>query len=171
MSEAKSGCNGWVDVRSHSLRSRRRFARAGYLLLTCLVPTRSSNTGLLRAPGAAATRRAATVLASPTISTQGLARVRIGFASAILSAAVSSAWSAEFDLKSSYASQFVSVTNKTGVVVPAIRVECGFFRGDEFLVLGIGIATKIEAGQTAFVEVLANNAALATKTECRIVTP
>jgi hypothetical protein len=107
-----------------------------------------------------------------------LARVRIGFASAILSAAVSSAWSAEFDLKkgsltrsSSYASQFVSVTNKTGVVVPAIRVECGFFRGDEFLVLGIGIATKIEAGQTAFVEVLANNAALATKIECRIVTP
>jgi hypothetical protein len=96
----------------------------------------------------------------------------------VIFSTIGSALSAEFELKkgsltrsSSYASQFVSVTNNTNVLIPAIKVECGFFREDEFLVLGFGIATKIEPKQTAFVEVLANNAALATKTECRVVTP
>jgi hypothetical protein len=98
--------------------------------------------------------------------------------SAIFLAAVSSMQAAEFDLKKgsltqsgSYASQYIAVTNNTGALVPAIRVECGFFRGDQFLVLGYGIVTKIEVGQTAFVEVIANNGAPATRTECRVVTP
>jgi hypothetical protein len=103
---------------------------------------------------------------------------KVELISAILLVAVVGAQSAELDLKKgsltragSYASQFVSVTNNTGILVPAIRVECGFFRDDEFLVLGFGIATKIEPGQTAFVEVIASNGARATKTECRVVTP
>jgi hypothetical protein len=103
---------------------------------------------------------------------------KVELISAILLVAVGGAQSAEFDLKKgsltragSYASQFVSVKNNTGILVPAIRIECGFFRDDEFLVLGSGIATKIEPGQTAFVEVIADNGARATKTECRVVTP
>jgi hypothetical protein len=103
---------------------------------------------------------------------------RVALTLAILPAAFIGAQSAEFDMKKgsltragSYASQFISVTNNTGVLVPAIRVECGFFRDDEFLVLGSGIATKIESGQTVFVEVIADNGAPATKTECRVVTP
>ena len=91
---------------------------------------------------------------------------------------VGAAYSADFDLKKGsltragdYASQHVSLTNNTSLRAPSIRVECGFFREDQFLVLGFGIATKIEPGQTAFVEVLANNAASATRTECRVVTP
>jgi hypothetical protein len=104
--------------------------------------------------------------------------VKVALTSAIILAAVSGVQAAEFDLKKgsltrsgSYASQYVAVTNNTSVLVPAIRVECGFFRDDDFLVLGSGIATKIVAGQTAFVEVIANNGAPATKTECRVVTP
>ena len=91
---------------------------------------------------------------------------------------VGSARSAELELKNgsltrsgSYASQFVAVTNNATVLIPAIEVECGFFRGDEFLVMGSGYAMKILPKQTVFVEVLADNAALATKTECRAVTP
>ena len=104
--------------------------------------------------------------------------MKVALTSAILLTAVSGAQAAEFDLKKgsltqsgSYASQYVAVTNNTDVLVPAIRIECGFFRGDQFLVLGSGIATKIEARQTAFVEVIATNGASATKTECRVVTP
>lgn len=90
---------------------------------------------------------------------------------------IGSARCADFDLKKGsltragpYATQFVSITNNTGALVPAARVECGFFREDVFLVMGMGVAEKVEPRQTVFVEVIANNAAQATKTDCRVVT-
>ena len=96
----------------------------------------------------------------------------------VLLATVSKARCADFDLKKgsltysgSFASQFISITNNTGALVRFARVECEFFRNDEFLVQGLGMAQKIEPKQTAFVEVIADNAALSTRTECRIVTP
>jgi len=102
---------------------------------------------------------------------------KIVLAPAFLLIAISGARCDDFDMKKGlltrtgqYATQFVSITNNTGTLVPTVQVECGFFRDDVFLVAGIGIAEKVEPRQTVFVEVIANNAGQATKTDCRVVT-
>lgn len=67
----------------------------------------------------------------------------------------------------SYAQRVVAAKNNTGPIA-TLKIECGFFRGAALLAAGMGFAENIEAGQTVYVDVLANHADGADRTECRV---
>jgi hypothetical protein len=67
----------------------------------------------------------------------------------------------------SYANRVVAAKNNTGPIA-TLWIECGFFGGTELLAAGTGYAENIEAGQTVYIDVLANHANNADRTECRV---
>jgi hypothetical protein len=85
-----------------------------------------------------------------------------------------SAFAAEIDITEgqlahtgSFANRVVAAKNNTGPIA-TLWVECGFFRGTELLAAGTGYAENIEARQTVYVNLLANYAENADRTECRV---
>jgi hypothetical protein len=67
-----------------------------------------------------------------------------------------------------YSTRVMSATNNTGQQLAYIKLECGFFRDGKLLAVGMGFAQNVEKGQTAYVEVLANHAPGADRTDCRL---
>ena len=80
-----------------------------------------------------------------------------------------------FDLKTgqlthdgSWSTQVVAVTNRSGLAVQLITVECGFLRNDTLLAAGIGISQNVAPDQTAYIEVPGENAGTANRADCRV---
>jgi hypothetical protein len=68
----------------------------------------------------------------------------------------------------SYSTQIIAATNKTGMDVDTLWVECGFFRGPALLGVGKGYAENVKPGQTVYIEVSSNHADNADRSDCRL---
>jgi hypothetical protein len=64
--------------------------------------------------------------------------------------------------------QVVAAKNNAEAPITALYVECGFFHGDALLGAGTGTAFNVEAGQTAYIEVIVDDASDSDRTECRV---
>jgi hypothetical protein len=80
----------------------------------------------------------------------------------------------EFTVEGGWATQVLTAKNNGGPL-DYVMVECAFLRGSHLLTTSPGLSTNIDAGQTAYIKVVAEDAARAAgaagadHTNCRIV--
>ena len=65
--------------------------------------------------------------------------------------------------------QTLSVKNDTGAPLQTIIAECGFYSHGSLLVSATGVTSRLQSGQTGFIEVTATEGASdADATKCRV---
>jgi hypothetical protein len=77
----------------------------------------------------------------------------------------------QFTVEGGWATQMLAAKNNGGPL-GYVMVECAFLRGSHLLTTSPGLSTNIGAGQTAYIKVVAEDAARAAgadHTDCRIV--
>jgi hypothetical protein len=77
----------------------------------------------------------------------------------------------QFTVEGGWAIQMLTAKNNGGPL-DYVMVECAFLRGSDLLTTSPGLSTNIDAGQTAYIRVVAEDtarAAGADHTDCRIV--